>query len=136
MNAASNPDSDRWQEIIASAVGAFPPLPQADETLTERHELLDQALNGEGADEAQDVFVWDGTYETGNLFEALEKQLASHLVPDRPTSDLPSKSSTRQAPTAKKTSAPRKSSTTKKASPTQQGPAPTAPQQASNQQGN
>ena len=39
MNAASNPDSDRWQETIASAVGAFPRLPQADETLTERHRV-------------------------------------------------------------------------------------------------
>ncbi len=135
MNAASSPDSDRWQEVIASAVGAFPQLPKADETLTQRHELLDRALNGERSEEAQDVFVWDGTYETGNLFEALEKQLARHLVPDRPTSDLPSRPSAGQAPTAKKTSSASKSSTGKKASPTQQGPASSATQQASDQQG-
>ena len=135
MNAASSPDSDRWQEIIAGAVGAFPALPKADETLTRRHDLLDRALNGERSDEAQDVFVWDGTYETGNLFEALEKQLANHLVPDRPTSDLPPEPSAEQAPTASKTSATRTSSTTKKTSPTQQGTASSATQQASDQQG-
>lgn len=70
--------------------------PKSDPRLTRRFEALDTALHGPIRPTRRRALNWSGVNETTVAFESIEAALQASVPVDRPTSDEPKKSGTKQ----------------------------------------